>query len=688
MSRRLLGGFVLLVAVTCTREPPKVIGPIPDGSVSLRDGGTFVCQTLQSRACDGDTLLTCAPLGEFYATQRTDCSAETKLCDATLGCIVCVPGTRGCVGDSTATCKADGSGWDLIERCDALAGIACERGACLSLCEVAKQQRSYRGCEFWAADLDNAAIGPGLDASSQQFAVVVSNPNRLSTEVWIERNDAPQGMPTRVAEVSRVSVPPGDLHVFKLPRRELDGSSSNIPCTSSAMCPGAEVCHRDRKCRVSMESSGRNDGTHTALSSQGYRVNSRHPVVAYQFNPLDNVEVFSNDASLLIPTSSIGTGAVNYHVLSWPQTIADSPNPEMDHDPRRNDEDLRAFLTIVGTQAETTVNITLGREAFRILGAGTVPERGPGDLLTVTLGPFDVLNLETQAFGGDFSGSFISATKPVVTFVGTEASDVPRFPRVTERQCCADHLEEQLFPESTLGKRFVVGRAPRRTAMLNRAFTNPDVDRVSNVNEPEWIRILATAEARTEVRTTLPAPDDIIRLTKGAYVTLRADQDFYIESNQPIVVLQVEGSQQALGIPEIYPGGDPSIIFVPPIEQWRVDYTLLVPEYYAFDFIVFAAEYETDIMLDRRSVREFCESSAGDGIVRRPEDDPPTHLIWRCQLGFPDVIGQPNVRVEPGDQDDGVHDIIATRPISVMVGGFDEFVSYAYAGGLDFKSIN
>ena len=43
------------------------------------------------------------------------------------------------------------------------------------------------------------------------------------------------------------------------------------------------------------------------------------PIVAYQFNPLNDSGVFSNDASLLLPASAIGS---EYYVMSWPGGVS------------------------------------------------------------------------------------------------------------------------------------------------------------------------------------------------------------------------------------------------------------------------------------------------------------------------------------------------------------------------------
>ena len=68
-------------------------------------------------------------------------------------------------------------------------------------------------------------------------------------------------------------------------------------------------------------------------------------------------------------------------------------------------------------------------------------------------------------------------------------------------------------------------------------------------------------------------------------------------------------------------------------------------------------------------------------------DPPPEWTVYRCQFSFPDVIGLPNVRVLEGIQDDGYHTLVASDPVGITVYGFDAFVSYAYAGGLNLQEI-
>jgi hypothetical protein len=452
-----------------------------------------------------------------------------------------------------------------------------------------------------------------------------------------------------------------------------------------------------------------NDGTHSAITSNAYRVTSRLPIIAYQFNPLDNVGVFSNDASLLLPTSAYGT---EYTVVGWPQTIADvsdgpcapvtnaceapytcnggtCSHPDQDFDPSTTDEDLRAFTTIVGTIQGTHVTVRLGQYINRAIGLAGYEDGAEGDVWEFDIGPFDVINLETGGFNADFTGTTIEATNPVAVFTGSEASDAPRFTMIGNRQCCADHLEDQLFPNDTLGSRFFIGRGLPRSPALNNAFLDPTIDSVGEPNEPEYVRIVAVEDGLTTIHTTLPQPDDIIQLDRGESVILDALQDFEIttEDNRRIAVLQVTASQEAVGIPNYYPGGDPDIIAVAPVAQYRRDYVFLTPSLYAFDFVTVIAPRQAEVLLDEIDIDEWmCDVGPADGIERRVDDPPPEWVVYRCQLSFPDVPGR-NQPVLDGIQNDGYHTLRSNEAIGVVVGGFDAFVSYAYTGGLNLDPI-
>jgi hypothetical protein len=229
---------------------------------------------------------------------------------------------------------------------------------------------------------------------------------------------------------------------------------------------------------------------------------------------------------------------------------------------------------------------------------------------------------------------------------------------------------------------------PRTKALAAAAFADDPLN-IAQVNEPEWVRVIATAEGVTKITTTLPPPDDSFQLAQGAVATLRADQDFMLNSNnRPVAVLQALASQGVTGIPGDYPGGDPDLIVVPPIQQYRRDYVFLTPNKYAFDFVTIMAERTTNILLDGKPLPDTCTTSSADGMERKPGDPEPDRVIHRCQLSFPKVTSAPDSRVLPGDQNDGVHTIVADRDVGIIVNGFDKFVSYAYVGGLNLDVIN
>lgn len=610
--------------------------------------GTLRCASERLERCEDRRWVT-----------ASDCGASGQTCRADRGaCLACSPGARRCSASGVEQCQADGAGFELVTACDAKAGLACQGQSCVNLCAEATSRRSNVGCEYWAADLDNAALGASSNAAGQQFAVVVSNPQRdVPALVTITQDDGVVGGPEVVSVATQGVVPPGGLRVFKLGPREVDGSADGTFDT----------------------------GTGTALGRRAYRVVSDFPVVAYQFNPLDNENVFSNDASLLKPVSALGAAtpgamAPAYVVLGWPQTIAKTEDPNTDFN-----SNLRAFLTVVGTRPRTHVKVT---SAARVIPGGLVSETPVGGTIELDLDAYDVLNLETGDFNADFTGSLIEADGPLVVFSGSEASDAPSFSRLAERYCCADHLEDQLDPLRTVGKSYVAAHGPSRTRTLRAAGGEVDV-----ILEPDYFRILAVREGETVVKTSLPAPDDSFVLgQRGDFRQVTALRDFTLTASQPVALGNVSPSQEAAGIKRGLPGGDPSLIVVPPVEQWRSDYVFLTPDKYAFDFVTVIAPAGVVATLDGQPVDETrCVRTPGDGLDEAARGGrPPANWVYTCQISFavvdPTKAAPANVLV--GEQNDGVHRVEAPTPVGVLVSGFDNYVSYGYAAGTQLEELS
>lgn len=591
-----------------------------------------------------------------------DCAAEGLVCAPTLlRCTACAPKTGTCKGQEAYACDADGTAETLVDTCDTSKGIACRVGRCVDLCGRATVEKSNVGCEYWGVDLDNAMIDATSNAAAQQFAVVVSNPHPdVAVSVRIAQDDGLPGSPAAPYDIATAIIAPLNLQVFKLGPREVDGS------------PEGEY----------------DTGTHTALTRHAYRIRSDFPVVAYQFNPLENVNVFSNDASLLKPTEALSFGVedsiiTSYVVVGWPQTIAATDDPDTNFNP--NDPiHLRSFLTVVGTQPNTTVRV---KTKAKVVGGGPVPETPANGIIETRLDAFDVLNLETGDFNADFTGTTIESNGPIAVFTGGEASDAPHFPTLAYRRCCADHLEDQLDPIRTAGKSFAIAHTPSRTRMVKQAGALVD-----EVPEPDYVRFVAASKAGAKITTTLPPPYDVIQLNwLGDSAEVTAYRNFTAESTEPVIVAQVMASQDAAGVRRGLPGGDPSLLIVPPLEQARPDYVFLTPDKYAFDYVSIVAPAGQGVLLDEQLLGpDLCEVTPADGLTTEERGgEPPAFVAYNCQLSFPFIDALGNfVYVFPGKQNDGVHRVVAGVPIVVTVGGFDSYVSYSYAAGTELRAIS
>ncbi|HOU54639.1 MAG TPA: IgGFc-binding protein [Myxococcota bacterium] len=684
-------------------------GP-PDAAAEATDErpGEFpVCVPGTRLQCSDDARgeVVCNAEGTGYTVRA--CTGDSICQDPAVGCTSCIPGRLSCLNDETVVrCDATGSRWEVAQDCaPETTGKVCRNGVCIGLCELADKLSSYIGCEYWGVDLDNAMVSAGegnyLDAAGSQFAIVVSNPSdRFPATVQIFTAFGEVLHDSRCNPLPRDPIPPLGLRVFNLPRFfPTDGCE---PCTNGPgeTYPGS-ACTQTFQMDVDL----------TSLKPQAFRVKSSIPITAYQFNPLENVGVYSNDASILLPTNALGKA---YLVMTREQTF----------------QDLKGFLTVVAVDRNETqvyVQVTAPTVSAPTLSGRTwngdaIPAMAPGESRTFTLQQYDVLNIETNAYGADLTGSVVYANHPVAVFGGSEASNAPNTnhccplggcqgyqdwmscaqggcvcewpdrmaipPRkvsctdnsgcINYNTCCADHLEMQMFPVKTWGLQYVVSRSyPRK-------------------DEKDSIRLMA-AQDDTRVTTYPLQGEGTYVLNRGEWVDFESNEDFQVRANRPVLVGQFLQAQdapnpnQGLKDPADAGTGDPSFLLAVPIEQFRTEYVFLTPDKYRFDAVNLIVETGEPVWLDGQEVRpeNLTFRPARDILQQMASQDPPLDHPWQLGPTFGQyaVIGDGTWSVFRVVLKDGVHRAQCAKPFGAIVYGYDRYVSYGYPAGLNLEDL-
>ena len=564
--------------------------------------------------------------GDCFGQDYTPCNDDgspgmvvtcPEACVPGEGCLDCMPGETVCVGNEVHICDENGNiTSEVVETCDVSAGLTCSDGACLDACIVAEDQPSNIGCTFWAVDMDQ--VDAFNDPASAPWGVALSNAGQAQANVTIEINEAPPGEPLDLMVVEQLSVAPGELQARVLPTREIDcGLQPN-----DYAAPG------------------------TCLSSRAYRITSSAPIVVYQYNVFENA--FSNDASLLLPENALGT---TYRVMGWPAGHpVDIGFGIID----------RSAVTVLGTAENTIVTI---KPSWRIRGNPPIDATPAGGTITVTIGPFDVLNIETDngTFQddpntvADLSGTIVTSTKPVAVFSGVEStqapygssmvSGLPTYPGWDpDSTCCLDHLEDQMFPVESVGNKYVITRSPIRST--------------GSWHEPDVLRFMGVAET-ANVTTSLPAPYDNFTLQPGEVRTTWTQTDVTVQSDKPVMVGQLLISQ---GYIDGALTGDPALTVFPPVEQFRTEYIILTPGSWTTNWVVIAAEVGSSVTIDGSAPGNCLTTTIGtlDGT---------SYESRRCPLA------------------EGAHNLSGDAPFGVVAYGYGSAGSYAFAGGADVERI-
>jgi hypothetical protein len=535
----------------------------------------------------------------------------------------CTEGQGRCRDGALERCA--GAMWTVERTCDAMREICDEAVGCrvVDPCTRAELERSNVGCAYLAADLPQPRVSswpiPFAWPWRAQYGVAISNPWPEPVNVEVHQNDALPGEGFADGLVASVTIAGNAVELIPSPAREVSGLASDMGPPSRSV-----------------------------LSNRAYRITSDLPVVAYQFNPVQNAGVYSDDASLLVPVHSLDE---SYVAIGWPGRGADGP--------LMIPADNRSFLTVVAASGPTRLRVV---PRCPVMAGDGVPALAAGEAFEVQLDELGVLNLEGAdvAVAGptDFSGTIVEADRPIAVFSSVEAINISS---PGGSACCADHLEEQLLPRSALGTEYVVVRSRVR--------------RPARAGDPEedYVKILALDDGTT-VTTTLPGDDASFTLNRGQSRVLFTAASFTVSASRPVVVAQFLLSGGAIVPPtrdpltgeETDPGeqiGDPSFMTVPPLAQFRREYRFLVPAGYENDTAMIAAPSGTAPMLDGAPLS--CRR-APIGLLAGTEWE-----ALHCDLP------------------DGGHHLGAGAPIGLVIMGHGPgVVSYGYTGGLDFEPIN
>jgi hypothetical protein len=573
--------------------------------------------------CNGNTVQRCI---DGIRVDNELCTGE-QVCADGIGCAACRPAEYMCSGPDLYRCIDDGSGYEVDRTCapDQICTAIGMLGQCQGACADAVANRSNIGCEYWAVDLDNEYSNGSFfegDAWSEQFAVAIANPSMVRATVRVFVNDAALGEAPVERQVFQGTVEPRGVLEIPLDQREVDG-----PLDTNADVRG------------------------TWLSPHAYKITSNYPVVAYQFNPL--VQSYSNDAALLIPTSGLDT---HHRVLGWP-----TANPvEIGGNLFEGIPD-HSYVTIIGVHEGTTVRVTLGGPIVADNFGQDIGPAGAGEVVEMTLGPYDVLNLESTGIPGDMTGTIVESSQPVAVFSGGErgiapynTDGVPTPPGgMPENVCCTEHLEEQVFPTTAWGRDFVITRSPQRGA----SWAEPDI-----------YRIMADRE-RTTITTSLTGADASFTLEPGQWREFYSQESFILQADAPVSIEQITVSQGWVDDWREGHGGDPDMLLFPPYQQYRNDYVFLTPSTFSADYVVVSAPVGTQVLLDGRDINgdEF-DPLCNYEMVGDLEGT--TYQAITCPVG------------------DGAHTIDADLPVGIMVYGYYSVGSYGYVGGSDLERIN
>ena len=287
----LVSVFMFAGCTASDEEEEEISLPDSDGGEVISDGDSSeVNDSGNGTGSDTDTVVPDADSDSGNNQEQPDT-------DTTPVSTNCNPGMKVCDAsdpNSIFLCKEDGSGVEIpaVEKCDE--GYSCLNGNCYP--GACMSGDGYEGCEFYTAKLNNSATGK--DTFSVAFAN--ANPEKTATIQFFKVTGEGTEEPI-----------PSFEYCEQVEKSSIFGSYNDMDCKNHDSSFIITVPPQSTVMVTPTKEQRMLDGT--AASYLSFHIVSDFPVIAYQFNPYYN-NSYSNDASLLFPTTRLGT---EYYVATY-----------------------------------------------------------------------------------------------------------------------------------------------------------------------------------------------------------------------------------------------------------------------------------------------------------------------------------------------------------------------------------
>jgi RHS repeat-associated protein len=312
-----------------------------------------------------------------------------------------------------------------------------------------------------------------------------------------------------------------------------------------------------------------------------------------------NFEQFATDAFLALPVSALGKEYIN----------ASYKNVGIIQGTQFGVVAAYDSTTVTITPSQTTVGRAVGVPYSFVLHQGRAYQ------------------LRNPDVPGDLTGTIISADKPIAVFGSHECADI--------NGLACNHLVEQLPSADTWGTHFVT--VPLATRKKGDTF------RIISQTEGTNVSINGRATAT---------------INRGQFYETLISQPSYIVSDQPILVVQYSNGSTFDNTT-----ADPFMIVIPPLEQFRANYTVstIQPTWFLINYIniVIPTSAKQLLTLDGSLV-------AGSA--------------------FTDVAGS-GFSTAQLSVSTGAHSLSSSVPFGVFSYGFHDFDGYGYTGGIALAGV-